>query len=124
MNKRIELLAVAHPQYLLLVTLADDEVVHAQGPSRGLRQRQLLSTCVSSDSFSEHLLPHHIAHSERNVVSTQRLELYGCRVFVRIGVNTSAECVGNGRGFQIVHWREALGTGWKSSSKTAWASSR
>ena len=111
----------------MLVTLADDEVVHAQGPSRGLRQRQLLNTCVSSDGFSKHLLPSHITRSERNVVSTQRLELYGCRVFVRIGVNTSAECaecVGNGRGFQIVHWREALGAGWKSSSKAAWASSR
>ena len=51
LNERIEFLAVAHPQYLLLVTLADDEVVHAQGPSRGLRQRQFLSACVSNDRF-------------------------------------------------------------------------
>ena len=70
LNKRIALLAVAHPQYLLLVTLADGEVVYAQGPSRSLRQRQLLNTCVSSDSFSKHLLPNHIAHSKRDVIGT------------------------------------------------------
>ena len=67
-TKRIKLLAVAHPQNLLLVTLADGEVVQAQGPSRGLRQRQLLNICAGSDSFSKHLLPNHIAHSKRDVV--------------------------------------------------------